>query len=387
MSRGGACHGTRRTETRQLGPQNKTPSTSQNQPLFYKTKLCTFWERGRCLRSPCSYAHGEEELLQAPDLTKTAMCRVLLLGGTCSNPECSFAHNPQELRAMERPVQKPLTKPSFIASQIDTLPCTSPQRGPAAWGAEGLQGGSHVWANEAGSHLPRGELHQPQQQRRRQRQQQQQQQQLPCALSEVSTADGAALDEVTIDSGSEALSWEAAASALPVAVAAPQVTRRRKGVSLEARAAEARAAPAAVTAYRIPNQQASKSQSVLHPYTFADFDGIGLGDMVVPSRPGDTTWLPANSNRRSVQGQMIRSMLVPMLVPVSASHDGAAPLPTRNSAVSRQSEEVTNSMAGYAVQGDEIVHMLQERMRFLQTLAPEVQSRILSSAGAEQYED
>ena len=64
---------------------------------FFKTQLCQLYKRGRCNRHElCRYAHGEEELRQAPDLCKTALCPE---GNNCKDENCRFAHHRSELRA------------------------------------------------------------------------------------------------------------------------------------------------------------------------------------------------------------------------------------------------------------------------------------------------
>lgn len=66
---------------------------------FMKTKVCSFWERGACKRGgACKYAHGYGELRNAPDLSRTAMCRSF----PCDDPECLFAHCSEELRATDK---------------------------------------------------------------------------------------------------------------------------------------------------------------------------------------------------------------------------------------------------------------------------------------------
>lgn len=71
--------------------------------VFYKTKLCMFWESNRCSRGAnCKYAHGEEELQNAPNLEKTAMCNQLENYGYCDNVDCKFAHSVDELRVTDR---------------------------------------------------------------------------------------------------------------------------------------------------------------------------------------------------------------------------------------------------------------------------------------------
>lgn len=55
---------------------------------FYKTKLCPFHERGMCRSgSLCTYAHGEEELMEQPDLFKTKIC-TLWPKGLCNYINC-----------------------------------------------------------------------------------------------------------------------------------------------------------------------------------------------------------------------------------------------------------------------------------------------------------
>lgn len=67
------------------------------QQQFFKTQLCQLYKRGRCHRNDlCKYAHGEEELRQAPNLCKTALCPD---GSNCKDEACRFAHHKRELRA------------------------------------------------------------------------------------------------------------------------------------------------------------------------------------------------------------------------------------------------------------------------------------------------
>jgi len=66
---------------------------------FYKTQVCTLWRQGCCRRRVCRFAHGEAELRRAPDLTRTAMCRLAMQGRTCEDPTCSYAHHLHEVRA------------------------------------------------------------------------------------------------------------------------------------------------------------------------------------------------------------------------------------------------------------------------------------------------
>lgn len=69
---------------------------------FYKTKLCTYWQRGKCVRGDlCRFAHGVEELHRAPDLKGTALCPQKLRTGRCDAPNCQYAHDASSLRATD----------------------------------------------------------------------------------------------------------------------------------------------------------------------------------------------------------------------------------------------------------------------------------------------
>lgn len=46
-----------------------------------KTKMCAFFERGKCASSTCRYAHTADELRRPPNLQKTKLCRKGLLAG------------------------------------------------------------------------------------------------------------------------------------------------------------------------------------------------------------------------------------------------------------------------------------------------------------------
>lgn len=65
-----------------------------------KTKMCAFFERGKCASSNCRYAHSEQELRLPPNLQKTKLCRAFLAGG-CSNENCFYAHGESDLRVTE----------------------------------------------------------------------------------------------------------------------------------------------------------------------------------------------------------------------------------------------------------------------------------------------
>lgn len=65
-----------------------------------KTKMCAFFERGKCASLNCRYAHSSDELRTAPNLQKTKLCRSFLQGG-CNDENCPFAHGDCDLRVTE----------------------------------------------------------------------------------------------------------------------------------------------------------------------------------------------------------------------------------------------------------------------------------------------
>eukprot|EP00451_Oxyrrhis_marina_P018686 CAMPEP_0204353720 /NCGR_PEP_ID=MMETSP0469-20131031/32874_1 /ASSEMBLY_ACC=CAM_ASM_000384 /TAXON_ID=2969 /ORGANISM="Oxyrrhis marina" /LENGTH=231 /DNA_ID=CAMNT_0051340687 /DNA_START=18 /DNA_END=713 /DNA_ORIENTATION=+ len=78
--------------TLRLGASGKTH--------FRKTKMCPALLEGGCRRGKsCTYAHTEDELVPAPDLSKTVMCVLYACTNTCSRgDQCKYAHGPEELR-------------------------------------------------------------------------------------------------------------------------------------------------------------------------------------------------------------------------------------------------------------------------------------------------
>ncbi|EER14604.1 conserved hypothetical protein, partial [Perkinsus marinus ATCC 50983] len=59
----------------------KSSSAASSRNTFVKIRLCKFYEHGLCWHGDnCSYAHGEKELRQAPDLRKTKICHQFRLG-------------------------------------------------------------------------------------------------------------------------------------------------------------------------------------------------------------------------------------------------------------------------------------------------------------------
>lgn len=70
---------------------------------FRKTELCAFFAAGWCSKGGrCEFAHGEQELEVAPDLSKTSVClRWLKHSCARSRTECPYAHGVHDMRKTE----------------------------------------------------------------------------------------------------------------------------------------------------------------------------------------------------------------------------------------------------------------------------------------------
>mmetsp|Transcript_39953 Transcript_39953/g.114175 ORF Transcript_39953/g.114175 Transcript_39953/m.114175 type:complete len:297 (+) Transcript_39953:134-1024(+) len=100
---------------------------------FKKTVICRFFLADKCKKgNKCTFAHSADELQDAPDLTKTALCKQWRRG-TCAlgSDQCVFAHGRRELRA----------SPAFadLASARQRRPTTSPTVGPGPPPGLGLE--------------------------------------------------------------------------------------------------------------------------------------------------------------------------------------------------------------------------------------------------------
>lgn len=79
-----------------------TPEQPASTPakIYQKTKMCKFYEVGKCKRGArCFYAHSHEELQDMPDLAYTRICPTVHAGKKCMNNACTYAHKRTELRA------------------------------------------------------------------------------------------------------------------------------------------------------------------------------------------------------------------------------------------------------------------------------------------------
>uniref|UniRef100_A0A7S4SUK1 C3H1-type domain-containing protein n=1 Tax=Alexandrium monilatum TaxID=311494 RepID=A0A7S4SUK1_9DINO len=71
-----------------------------------KTRLCQFYQRGKCKRGhECTFAHSGDELRAPPDLACTKLCPDVISTGRCDNGGCRFAHVEDEVWRLPRPRQ------------------------------------------------------------------------------------------------------------------------------------------------------------------------------------------------------------------------------------------------------------------------------------------
>eukprot|EP00440_Ansanella_granifera_P023233 gb/GFBE01025229.1/.p1 GENE.gb/GFBE01025229.1/~~gb/GFBE01025229.1/.p1 ORF type:complete len:420 (+),score=65.55 gb/GFBE01025229.1/:1-1260(+) len=66
-----------------------------------KTKMCYFFERGKCASSTCRYAHSPDELRKQPNLQKTKLCKAHAEGACTDGDRCVFAHGEVQLRVTD----------------------------------------------------------------------------------------------------------------------------------------------------------------------------------------------------------------------------------------------------------------------------------------------
>mmetsp|Transcript_72439 Transcript_72439/g.212275 ORF Transcript_72439/g.212275 Transcript_72439/m.212275 type:complete len:413 (+) Transcript_72439:69-1307(+) len=93
--------------------------------LCKKTQLCKFHQISACTKGQrCSFAHGDGELLDKPDLSSTKLCPQIISSGTCNDDKCQFAHSKNQLRRLATPqtqevrktFREPLMFPGICAS-------------------------------------------------------------------------------------------------------------------------------------------------------------------------------------------------------------------------------------------------------------------------------
>jgi len=99
------------------------PFAPQRRDMFHKTKMCKFYQVGRCTRGyECIYAHSVEEMQKLPDLHKTELCTQFTFRGFCDHGDsCRFAHGSRDLqRASETKGHPHKTQSAPCASHDDS---------------------------------------------------------------------------------------------------------------------------------------------------------------------------------------------------------------------------------------------------------------------------
>ncbi|KAJ1607437.1 CCCH domain-containing protein [Cryptosporidium canis] len=87
---------------------------------LYKTKMCAFYNVGKCTRGNlCAFAHSVQELRPLPDLRFTRLCELTKRGDICRDVNCTFAHSLNDLRTTEIP-PTPLSEFNIISSTENT---------------------------------------------------------------------------------------------------------------------------------------------------------------------------------------------------------------------------------------------------------------------------
>jgi len=78
-----------------IGPENAVTAR------LLKTKMCYFFERGKCASKTCRYAHSLNELRKQPNLQKTKLCKAFADGLCTRGDDCVFAHGEVQLRVTD----------------------------------------------------------------------------------------------------------------------------------------------------------------------------------------------------------------------------------------------------------------------------------------------
>mmetsp|Transcript_146301 Transcript_146301/g.469289 ORF Transcript_146301/g.469289 Transcript_146301/m.469289 type:complete len:239 (-) Transcript_146301:122-838(-) len=80
--------------------RKKGAGSSEENHVFDKTKLCSFFQRDQCTKgADCTFAHCTAEVLPQPNFFKSQMCTAVMKQGFCIyGSACRFAHSEIELQ-------------------------------------------------------------------------------------------------------------------------------------------------------------------------------------------------------------------------------------------------------------------------------------------------
>eukprot|EP00923_Selenidium_pygospionis_P037792 GHVN01066157.1.p1 GENE.GHVN01066157.1~~GHVN01066157.1.p1 ORF type:complete len:507 (+),score=49.67 GHVN01066157.1:191-1711(+) len=83
---------------KQKSESNIFSGNAAHRGLFFKIKLCPWYQAGKCnYGEVCCFAHNESELRAPPNAMRMRMCPTLVKRGVCSDSNCHYAHNKEQL--------------------------------------------------------------------------------------------------------------------------------------------------------------------------------------------------------------------------------------------------------------------------------------------------
>jgi len=78
-------------------------SRAERSAGFAKTRLCKFFQEGKCTRGKkCTFAHGEEDKEDQSQPVCMKLCKTLIATGRCKNPSCKYAHSKDDIIAAKQ---------------------------------------------------------------------------------------------------------------------------------------------------------------------------------------------------------------------------------------------------------------------------------------------
>eukprot|EP00929_Paragymnodinium_shiwhaense_P033128 TRINITY_DN18249_c0_g2_i2.p1 TRINITY_DN18249_c0_g2~~TRINITY_DN18249_c0_g2_i2.p1 ORF type:complete len:187 (-),score=18.31 TRINITY_DN18249_c0_g2_i2:322-882(-) len=114
-----------------MAPKRRRNRMAALQFSCANTRLCKYFQSAAgCQQGErCTFAHSEEELRAAPDLSNTRTCRLHLAGRCEAGAACRFAHGDSALRMLPQPDDVDTTKPSSHSEAVSSGAGSSAQAG------------------------------------------------------------------------------------------------------------------------------------------------------------------------------------------------------------------------------------------------------------------